>query len=74
MNSPTKDRFGYDNNVSLQTDDVGHVGAAVRRNRKGFTSKVKTWAFCRKNFCRQFAGKNGKFFAMYYVLYQSGKK
>ena len=53
MNSPTKDRFGYDNNVSLQTDDVGHVGAAVlahlapivglqsndvRRNRKGFTS------------------------------------
>ena len=24
-----KSRFGYDNSVSLQTDDVGHVVAAV---------------------------------------------
>ena len=54
--------FGYDNSVSLQTDDAGHVGAAVlahvvcvvslqtndvRRNWKGL--KVDSYFV---NFCR----------------------
>ena len=29
MHLNTKAGFGYDNSVSLQTNDVGHVGAAV---------------------------------------------
>ena len=28
-NAKSEVGFGYDNSVSLQTDDVGHVGAAV---------------------------------------------
>ena len=28
-NNPGEAGFGYDNSVSLQTDDVGHLGAAV---------------------------------------------
>ena len=29
VSDPSKAGFGYDNSVSLQTDDAGHVGAAV---------------------------------------------
>ena len=56
----TKAGFGYDNSVSLQTDDAGYVGAAVlahvacvvclqtndvRRNRKGVKSASNVLSF-----------------------------
>ena len=66
-------RFPKGNSKKLSVNDK-----VCGLNTVKLTRWLQTWAFCRKFFCRQikrqfqncrqFAGKNGKFFTMYYVL------